>query len=148
MKKKKESAIVLSEIDILRDVYLKSHAARRLQEKKKQEKEGTINVNLPKSIFTDCFVNEEDCNVKFNWENTASVSPSLVEEDMKYLDSIMDGAFENEMNLNDTHSRILIPACVVNETVNMDDKDAIDVLFEQATFVTNDAYDFKFDCEL
>ena len=154
-KQKTEAVAVLNDVDILRNMFIKSKrgdARRKLQIKKKQKKEETINVYLPKSIFTECFMKEEDCNVKFNWENSASPSPSLVEEDMKYVEDnmniIMDGAFENEMNLNDTHNRIFIPACVVNETVNLNDKDALDILLEQATFVTDGLFDFKFDCEL
>lgn len=156
-KQKTEAGAVLDDVDILRNMFLKSQRAhreanRKLQIKKKPKKEETINVNLPKSIFTECFMKEEACNVKFNWENSASPSPSLIEEDMKYVEDnmniIMDGAFENEMNLHDTHNRILIPACVVNETVNLNEKDALDILIEQATFVTDGLFDFKFDCEL
>ena len=66
----------------------------------------------------------------------------------------MNGAFKNELDLNATYDAMRHKensAClsdVLNETAHMDDEDAVKLLFDTASFVTDDLFNFDFDCEL
>ena len=146
--KEVESVITLGTAEFLRANLVKLEKERReLQEKVNKMKEA-ITVHLPN---TDKCMKDEDCKIQFTFDN---MSPSLEKEDMEYLDTMMNGAFKNEVDLNATYDTMRYnenSACladVLNETAHMDDEDAVKLLFDTASFVTDDLFKFDFDCEL
>lgn len=147
--KEEESVITLSTENFLRDNLLKlDKEERELQEMVNKK---TINVELPTTLYTDCCMKEEDCKIQFSFDD---VSPSLEMADMEYIDTMMNGAFKNELDLYATYDAMRHrenTACLrelLDETASMDSKDAVKLLFDTASFVTDDLFNFDFDCEL